>query len=517
MVRSFAFVLLFFLFQPAWAQTITTVAGTGVPSFSGDGGPATLASLSDIDGMATDAAGNLYIVDSGSNRIRRVDAGTGIITTVAGTGLGSFSGDGGPATLAAFYDIDAVAVDPQGDIFIVDTGNRRIRKVDGATGIVTTVAGNGSSGFSGDGGLATSASLSSPEAVAVDSQGNLFIADTSNARIRRVDAITGVITTVVGNGTAGYSGDGGPALSAQINNPFGVALDLKGNIFIADTQNNRIRRVDVITGLITTVAGNGTGTYAGDGGAATSASLWFPSFVIVDNSENIFIADQSNQRVREVDGATGVIQTVVGNGTAGYNGDGILATSAEVNYPTSLGKDGNGNLYIADDNNNRVRKIDSLFIVITPTPTSTSTPCGLPGNTCTPTITPSFTPTATPTVTMTFTVTPTPTNTATWTPTSTPTCVPQVWPNPFNPKYAVDKVLKIGCVSPGAKVTIYTLSGEKVWSTEKTAFLYESPFTAVWDGRNEKGAFAATGIFYYVIESGEKVLQRGKFLVVNGP
>ena len=218
--------------------------------------------------MAVDASGNLYIADTGNNRIRKVSA-TGIITTVAGNGSAGYSGDGGPATSAQLDGPEGVAVDGSGNLYIADTCNNRIRKVS-ATGIITTVAGNGSAGYSGDGGPATSAQLSLPAGVAVDGSGNLYIADSGNNRIRKVSA-TGIITTVAGNGSPGYSGDGGPATSAQLNQPAGVAVDASGNLYIADSSNNRIRKVSA-TGIITTVAGNGFDGYSGDGGPATSAA-----------------------------------------------------------------------------------------------------------------------------------------------------------------------------------------------------------------------------------------------------
>jgi streptogramin lyase len=205
---------------------------------------------------------------------------------------------------------------------IADRSNQRIRRVDAVTGVITTVAGNGASGFSGDGGPATAANLSGPFGVAVDAAGNVLIADQNNARIRRVDAVTGVITTVAGNGAGGFSGDGGPATAASLSNPVGVAVDAAGNVLIADRSNQRIRRVDAVTGVITTAAGNGASGFSGDGGPATAASLSSPWGVAVDAAGNVLIADQSNSRIRRVDAVTGVITTVAGNGTFGFSGDG---------------------------------------------------------------------------------------------------------------------------------------------------------------------------------------------------
>jgi sugar lactone lactonase YvrE len=282
--------------------TISTVAGNGTQGFGGDGGPATDANLDGPVGIALDSAGNLFIADTFNNRIRRVDA-SGTITTVAGDGAaglaGDFGGDGGPATSAKLYWPLDVAVDSDGNIFIADRHNHRVRRVDATTRIITTVAGNGTAGFGGDGGPATGANLRGPNGVALDSDGNLFIADLGNQRIRRVDADTGNITTVAGDGTRDFGGDGGPATSAKLYGPRSVALDGNGNLFIADTGNRRIRRVDASTGIITTVAGNGTQGFGGDGGPATSANLDGPISVMLDSNGNLIIAD--NNRIRRVD------------------------------------------------------------------------------------------------------------------------------------------------------------------------------------------------------------------------
>ena len=340
---------------------ITTVAGSGTRSFSGDGGPATSASLKRPGAVAVDASGNLFIADSLNNRIRRVDAATGVITTMAGDGTSGFSGDGGPATNARLSSPSGVAVDASGNLFIADSNNNRVRRVDAAAAVITTVAGGGTSGFSGDGGPAIGASLSSPSGVAVDPSGNLFIADRNNNRVRRVDAATSVITTAAG----GFIGDGGPATSASLNSPSGVAADASGNLFIADSSNNRVRRVDGATGIITTVAGDGARSFSGDGGPATSASLSSPSGVAVDASGNLFIAEFGNRRVRRVDGATGFITTVAGDGAFGFSGDGGPATSASLNSPRGVTVDASGNLFIADTFNNRIRRVDAAIGIVT--------------------------------------------------------------------------------------------------------------------------------------------------------
>ena len=271
------------------------MAGNGTAGFSGDGGSATNASLYLPSGVALDASGNLYFSDEYNQRIRKVGT-NGIITTVAGNGTAGFSGDGGSATNASFRYPLGVAVDASGNLYFCDYNNSRIRKVD-TNGIITTVAGNGSFSFSGDGGQATYASLYGPVGLTVDTLGNLYIADKSNSRIRKVNA-NGIITTVAGNGTFGLSGDGGTATSAGLNLPCAVVLDTAGNLYIADTSDNRIRKVGT-NGVITTVVGDGVGRYFGEGGTALSSSLYNPNGICLDTYGNLFIADTSNQRIRE--------------------------------------------------------------------------------------------------------------------------------------------------------------------------------------------------------------------------
>ena len=349
-------------------SVITTIAGNGTGGYSGDNGQATAAELSFPSGVAVDSAGDLFIADSSNERIREVVKATGKIITAAGNGTYGFSGDGGLATSTAteLADPVAVAVDAAGDLFIA--GGARVREVNHATGVITTVAGNGTAGYAGDNGPATAAELNYRDGIAVDAAGNLlFIADYDNERIREVNLTTGKIITVAGNGTAGYAGDSGQATAAELNYPSGVAVDTAGDLFIADQNSARIREVDRTTGVITTVAGNGTAGYAGNNGPATAAELSLPSGVAVDSTGNLFIADQYEHRVREVNYATGVITTVAGTGIQGYGGDNGQATAAELNYPSGVVVDAAGNVFIADTDDNRIRVLASGAAAVTVT------------------------------------------------------------------------------------------------------------------------------------------------------
>ncbi|MFB3814108.1 MAG: PxKF domain-containing protein [Terriglobales bacterium] len=341
------------------AGTISTVAGVGTIGYSGDGGPATAATLNYPFGVALDSAGNLYIADRNNHRIRKVDAATGTITTIAGNGAALYGGDGGAATSASLYFPWGVAVDAQGNVYIADTESQRVRKVDAATGTISTVAGTGSFGFAGDGLPASEAKFRYPTAMVVDAEGNVYITDTNNCRVRKVEASSGIITTVAGNETCGYSGDGGPAVQASLKYPNCMALDRDGNLFIADRQNNRVRKVEKATGVITTVAGNGATGLFGDGSRATETFVNDPTGVAVDAAGNLYIAENRYHRVRKVD-ASGIITTVAGNGTGGYGGDGLpVSTSTLLNWPFSVAVDAKGRLYIADRNNQRIRRVES--------------------------------------------------------------------------------------------------------------------------------------------------------------
>lgn len=341
---------------------ITRAAGGGTgSSFSGDGGVATSASLWRPEGIAFDNAGDLFIADNSNQRVRMVNTNyvsttngpIGIIQTVAGNGTSTYSGDGGLATNAGL-SASAVAVDTVGNVYIADQSNNRIRKVD-ANGIITTFAGTNVSGFFGDGGPATNAELYSPTGVAVDSWGNVYIADIGNNRIREINT-NGIITTVAGTNSSGFSGDGGPAVAAKLAGPRAVAVDGAGNLFIADTGNNRIRKVDT-NGVITTFAGTNTAGFSGDGGFATNASFTEPWSVAVDAWGDVFISDFGNNRVRMVN-AAGTITTIAGNGGTGSTVEGGLATNAAIYEPEGVTLDSYGNCYVSCSFASTVQKVD---------------------------------------------------------------------------------------------------------------------------------------------------------------
>ena len=327
---------------------ISTVAGNGQWIFRGDGGLATQSPLFLPIGGAADAAGNLFLSDSNNQRIRMVSASTGNISTVAGIGIAGFGGDGGQATAAQLDTPVDVKLDGAGNLYIVDSSNHTIRMVNAATGIIWTVAGiGGKSGYSGDGGPATQAHLAYPSGIAFDGDHTLYISDTGNNAIRKVNLSTGIITTVAGIGTAGSSGDGGPATSAQLNYPWGITLGGDGSLYIADLSNNRVRKVNP-AGVISTVLGTGARGLGGDGGLATLAQLNVPASVLVDVAGNLYVADSGNQLVRKVSATTGVIETIAGLTSGISTGDGGPANNAPLDGPYALFLDGPGNLYIAD-------------------------------------------------------------------------------------------------------------------------------------------------------------------------
>jgi RHS repeat-associated protein len=338
----------------AQGPVITTAAGKGQAGFSGDGGVATQATVSSPNGVAVGPDGSLYIADTSNSRIRRVGP-NGIITTVAGNGGFGLSGDGGVATQATLNAPMGVAVGPDGSLYIADFNNRRIRRV-GPNGIINTVAGNGGFGFSGDGGVATQANLSSPRGVAVASDGSLYIAiaELTTNRIRRVGP-DGNINTVAGNQLGGFSGDGGLATQAGLGAPFGVAVGPDGSLYIADTGNRRIRRVGP-DGIISTVAGNGGSPFSGDGGVATDAMLTAPAGIAVGPDGSLYIADVNDSRIRRV-GPDRIITTIAGNDQFGFSGDGGRATQSSLRNPSGVAVGPDGVIYIADTNNNRIRRV----------------------------------------------------------------------------------------------------------------------------------------------------------------
>ncbi len=388
---------------------VSTFAGNGLYGFSGDGGAATMASMWNPNGIAFDASGNLFMADYGNNRIRKVntasiistvaggtftgygDGGTalnaqltgpcwsakdaygnlyvtdidastirkigtsGIISTISGTGTPGYSGDGGPATAAQLYYPYAIDFDQSGNLFMCDLGTSIIRKID-PSGIITTIAGTASTfGNSGDGGPASACLLNSPVNLKVDRYNRIYICDRSNRKIRMIDT-TGIITTVAGNGTSGYTGDGGPATNAEMVSPHGIAFDGSGNLYFADASKSVVRKVTP-SGIISTVAGIGTFGFSGDGGPATNAALAFPCALAVDSAGNIFVSDGNNSCIRKID-ASGTINTVIGTGTVyGFAGDGGPASAAKMNEQYGISLDKNGNMYIADWGNHRIRKV----------------------------------------------------------------------------------------------------------------------------------------------------------------
>jgi hypothetical protein len=338
------------------SPTISTIAGTGTQGCTGTG-LATSATLNLPTGVKVDSSGNVYIADQTCATVRKITASTGDIAIIAGNGTNGYSGDGSAATSAELNDPTDVAIDSSGNVYIADYSNNRIRKVN-TSGVISTYAGTGTWGYSGDSGQATSAELANPSGVALDSSGNLYIADFENKRIRKVST-SGVITTVAGNGTGGDTGDGAAATSAEINGAEFIAVDGAGDFWFSDQYDDVVRKVTASTGYISTVAGTKDSPgYSGDNGAATSAQLNVPTGVAVDASGNLYISDQDNYRIRMVN-TSGTISTFAGTGTKGYSGDGGAPTSAELSTMYGLGVDASANLYIADTGNYRIRKVGS--------------------------------------------------------------------------------------------------------------------------------------------------------------
>ena len=351
----------------ASAQTpgeIILYAGTGTAGSTGNGGPATSAEFYYPVGIALDKSGNLYIADSSNNCVRKVNAATGIITDVAGLCQANYgySGDGGLAVNARLTLPYDVAFDGAGNMYIADSGNEVIRKVDASTGVITTVAGDGNAGDTGDGGPATSASLNSPTSIAVDSSGNIYVSDDSAGVVRKVTVSTGIITRVAGTGTQGYIGDGGPALVAELSHPFGLAFDSAGNLYIADQLGSIIRKVSASTGIISTVVGSGAtspgpGDNIGDGGPARNAYLSYVREIAFDRFDNLYIADEGNFRVRKVTASTQIITSVAGNGNVGQTPTPGQALQVSLYNPWGIAVDNSDNFYISDVQNMQVYKV----------------------------------------------------------------------------------------------------------------------------------------------------------------
>lgn len=337
--------------------TITSIAGATPPTIVGENTSATATALFDPRGIAVDPLGNLYVSDTIDHRIRKISA-AGTITTYAGNGLYGITGDGGLAVSAEVGSPRGLTLDQGGNLYATIGFGSATRQI-AASGLITTVAGGGIAGFAGDGGKATAAQFLVPFGIAKDAAGNIYIADTDNNRIRRVDT-SGIVTTIAGSGTDGFAGDGGPATAASLSQPRQLALDSNGNLYLADTGNNRIRKITP-AGVISTIAGNGTTGAGGDGGAATDAQLTSPSGVALDASGNMYISTAA--RIRRVEASTGKMTTIAGTGGAGFGGDGGLGTAAQVSSATNLAVDRSGNVYFTDNDNLRVRKLTLAQIV----------------------------------------------------------------------------------------------------------------------------------------------------------
>jgi DNA-binding beta-propeller fold protein YncE len=337
---------------------IATVAGTGRAGDNGDGRPAVAASFNQPFDLAFDRHGNLFVTDTFNHRIRRIDGVTGKIATVAGTGAAGYSGDGGPAVAAQLNEPYGVAVDRHGNLFVADRLNRRVRRVEAQTGRITTVAGNGTKVYSGDGGPATEAGLVEPNGVALARDGrSLLIADVAGHRVRSVDFASGQITTFAGTGQARHDGDGGPADRASIWGARAVDVGPDGSVYILEREGNRLRAVSPETGTISTIAGTGAKGYSGDGGPAHLATFNGPKELAVDAAGNIWIVDTENHAIRMIDATTKQIRTIAGKGKAGGEGDGGPAIKSRLDRPHGVAVGPDGSCWIADTNNHRVRRV----------------------------------------------------------------------------------------------------------------------------------------------------------------
>jgi NHL repeat len=334
---------------------IFTVVGTGEASYTGDGGSARHAGLNQPFDVALDRQGNLYFSDANNHCVRRVERGSGIITTVAGTGQAGYSGDGRPATQAQLNSPYGIALDSANNLYIVDRLNARIRVVEAATGLIHTVVGTGQPGFSGDGGPAHRAQVQEPNDIVLDSQGRAFIADVRDHRVRMVDLVSGTITTFAGTGEGGSGGDGGPAARAALLGPRALAFGPTGDLYICLRNDHKVRKVDMRTRIIQTVAGTGERGYTGDHGPALQATFNGPKEIAVDDQDTIVLVDTENHCIRRIEATSGLVTTVAGMGQAGGGGDGGPAAAAVLKRPHGACVDEAGNIYIGDSENHRVR------------------------------------------------------------------------------------------------------------------------------------------------------------------
>jgi streptogramin lyase len=336
---------------------ITTVAGSGTPGYSGDGGPAAQAQLHDPFDVVSDWAANIVFSDTSNHCVRRIDARTGVITTIAGCGRKGYTGDGGPATRATLNEPYGLALDADGNLFIVDRLNACVRRADAKTGAIRTVAGSGTPGFAGDGGAADKAQLREPNGIALDGQGKLYIADVRDQRIRVFDLKTGTIDTFCGTGRKEEAGDGGPYKWASLLGPRAVAVGPDGDLYICEREGNCVRRVRMRAGTIERVAGTGAKGYSGDGGPARQATFNGPKELKVDGEGNVFIVDTENHAIRRIDAKTGLITTLAGTGKGGRSGDGGPAAAALLNRPHGMAVGPDGAVYIGDTLSHRIRRV----------------------------------------------------------------------------------------------------------------------------------------------------------------
>jgi DNA-binding beta-propeller fold protein YncE len=337
---------------------ITTAVGTGEKGYAGDGGPATRAQLNGPFDVGFDTSGNLYFSDTFNHCIRRVDAATSVITTLAGCGEPGYSGDGGPATGARFNEPYGIAIDRSGNVYVADRHNHCVRRIEAASGIVTTFAGNGCAGFGGDDGPAARAAMSEPNGLALDpAQSRLFIADVADHRVRVVDLASGTIWTFAGTGEAEHSGDGGLATKAGIYGARAVKVAADGTVYVLERQGSTLRAVNPRSGVITTLAGTGVRSYTGDNGPALAATFDAPKELTIDRDGNLLIVDTENHAIRRIEIRSKIVVTVVGSGRQGSGGDGGPATTASLDRPHGAAVAPDGSIYIGDTNNHRVRQV----------------------------------------------------------------------------------------------------------------------------------------------------------------